>query len=124
MSRIREHIPEASVLTPTSDATGEQMPRTATLQITDDLELLLEILPERIQQALQEADGPRQLPEGVVGNAQNDRATRRGPRAEARQGSRRDGAARSAADGAHGDDRGKNPGGRHPPGPRASGRRE
>ena len=49
---------------------GEQyerhVPHTATLQITDDLDLLLEILPERIQEALQKAEGASDLIEVVM----------------------------------------------------------
>ena len=41
-------------------------PHTATLQITDDLDLLLDILPDRIQRALQEADHVTDLIEVVM----------------------------------------------------------
>ena len=66
MSRIREHIPESSELTARERAARNDVPRTATLQITDDLDLLLAILPERIQLALHEADSASDLIEVVM----------------------------------------------------------
>ncbi len=42
------------------------MPRTAALQITDDLDLLMDVLPQRIQQALLETDGADDLIEIVM----------------------------------------------------------
>ena len=66
MSRIREHIPEQSPASAAGKTPDRRVPRTATLQIADDLDLLLEILPERIKQALTKADGASDLIEVVM----------------------------------------------------------